>query len=552
MDDAKIPVTLFSAPHRWAVKGTRREVTWQQLRAAFQRPELWPGEPTTDASEARLGGITFAWLRDDSRVMGGPGSEGERETESRVERVGGLVVDYLDEPLADEEHLRRWWAGIRFLACTSAWHEQPMGDRPAGPRWRLLIPFSRPVTLDDAVRVGQWVLHPRRGAGSVSDGALHPARVVAMPAVNPGGFAWLEGHGDPLDPAVALRDLGVWDEEERRTAAARAVAGATLREAVDAFRARIADPSRRALLPWPGQVHTLPHDGEKLDLGRLAARHGAALASLGNLAGSLWPGRLAVLVGGSGSGRTALALGLAEAAAAEGHPVLYAAADLPADEVVARLLVLRAANGGPAVPATHAGILEGEADATALLDAAAALVDALPNFYLWTPTTEERTDEALRARAAGVAAASEGRPPLVIVDPVEGFEDGKDLERAYRELSAACRDLVRAGALGPRWPGAAVLAVVGVPVELVERFATATALDDAAEPTARAHLRQALAVGIGGLGGDASLVLGLARDPAGPDGVSDAVVAVLKNRHGHTGAAHLRFHGAAGVLVARD
>jgi hypothetical protein len=548
-DAVTVPVTLFAAPHRWAISGTRRSLAWAQLRTVAERPDLWPGEPTIDASEARLRGVTFAWMRDDTRVLAAVAAAGERETEQRVEQIGGLAVEYVDEPLADEAHLRRWWEGVLFLAYTSTYHQQPWGDRPPGPRWRVLLPLSRPVTLADAQRIGRWIQHPRRNAGSIDDATLRPARVVPLPAIVPGGYAWFEGEGAPLDPERALRDLERWAEADRRDAAARAVEGSTLAEAVQGFRGRLEHAWLRAFLPWPGDILAIPQDGPHTELRGLLGGVEVELGGLGRLAGSLWPGRLALLVGASGSGRTSLALQLAEAAAADGHPVLFATADLPTDEVVARLMILRAARGGPMVPPCHAGILQGQGERGALADAAEALVGALPNLYVWAPITSERTDAALMARAAG----TEGRPPLVIVDPIEGFDDGDDLEGAYRELSAACRDLTRPGTAGSDWPGAAVLAVVGMPAALGDDLSTASVLAAAcAQPAGRSRLREVLALELGGLAGDASLVLVLARDAVGSDGRGDAVVVVAKNRHGHTGVAPLTFFGSAGVFSGRQ
>lgn len=544
--------TIFAAPYRWAVKGTRRELSWEHLLRAAQKPELWPGEATIAESEGRLPGFCLALLRDDTRVLGGGSLEAERETEQRVEAVGGIIVEYLDDPLVDEAHLRRWWKGYAFVAYTTAYHQRALGERPPGPRWRVVLRLARPVPLEVARRVGQWAQHARRGAGSVSDAVLRPAHVVALPAVVPGGYAFAVGEGRAIDPEAVEAELVHWSEEGRQREAARAVSGITLSDAVASYRRRLADASRRALMPWPGDIRSLPADGvehtvsELLHQARVSA---VALPGLGQLAGSLWPGRLAVLVGGSGSGRTALALQLAEAVARAGHPVLYASADLPVDQVIARLMVVRAATGGLDVPASHAAVGQGCGDASELDAAAEALIEVLPSLFVWNPTTPERTDEGLRTRALGVAASCGGRAPLVIVDPVEGFEDGHALEAAYRELSAACRDLVRPGSLGVDWPGAAVLAVVGVPAGLRDPLATAERLGLAgAKPADRARLRERLALDIGGLGTDAALVLALARDAVSSAGVGDALVVVAKNRHGHTGSVKLRFLGAAGVF----
>lgn len=538
-----IPVTLFPSPHRWTPHGVRKQASWAQLLRTAEKPELWPGEPTLEASADRLPGLSMVLLQDDTRIVGAGGITDRGETEERVETVSGLLVDYVDEPLADESHLRRWWQGTRFLAWTSPWNHRPLGERPPGPRWHVLVPFSAPVPLAEARVAARWVVHSKRNAGHVHTSTTDLSRVVPVPAVVPGGYAWFAGEGEPLDLRRAQEDLERWEDQDRRSEAAQAVAGTTLSEAVAGFRDRLKQPGRRALLPWPGAVHTLPRDGAS------EAPSCPDLGELARTAGSLWPGRLAVLAGASGSGRSALALQLAESVAREGHPVLYASAGLPTDEVVARLLVLRSACGGPQVTACHTSILEGKGDVSAIDRAAEALVSALPHLFLWTPTTPERTDEALRTRALGVSRACEGKPPLVLVDPVEGFEDGHALADAYRELSAACRDLVRAGSLHPDWPGAAVVAVIGACSGAAGDLSTAARLsEEGSEPTGRARLREALALEAGGLASDASLLLLLGRDAVPESGVGQAVVVVAKNRHGHTGCVPLRFFGAAGIF----
>lgn len=540
-----VHLTMFPGPHRWTASGRRRAATWDQFVHLAEKPALWPAEPTVEASEELLVGMTFVRLRDDTRVLARDVAHSKIATEQRIEDVAGLIIEYVDEPLIDEAHLDRWWGRWGFLAYTTAHNERPYGDRPPGPRWRVLLPLARPVPLARARRLARWVRHPRRGAGSVDAMTEDFTRVVAVPAVGPGGFAWQCSEQPLLDPDDVEAELTRWAEQDRAQAADRAVAGATMAEAVAGFKRRMASPERRALMPWPGGVETLPSDGHP---GPIPAPR---LDQLGALAGSLWPGRIAVLVGPSGSGRSSLALQLAEVASREGHPVLYASGGLPTDEVISRLLVIRSAVGGPPVPPSHAAVLEGRANVAELLIAADALGVDCAGLFPWTPTTPERTDEALRARVEGVAEKALGRPPLVIVDPVEGFEDGHPLAETYRELSAAARDVARAESMGVDFPGAAVLVVVDAPPDQISALASASALEDlAADPEAVLALAQHLSAHIGGLGADASLVLALATDP-GEAEVRDATIAVVKNRHGHTGVVRLQFHGTPGIFDQR-
>lgn len=537
-----VSFTLFPAPFRWAAVGRRAEATWARLVRLAEKPQLWPSEPTIRASEDRLSGLILATLRDNSRVLASGGKVALEETRDRVERVSGLVVEYVDDPLADEQHLRRWWSGRQVLAYTTAFHQHPLGERPPGPRWRVLVPFVRSLSPEEARIVTTWVRHPRNDVGSPSELSEEPCRVAALPAIAPGGYHWFAAEGAALSLEQARDDLMRWEAEERAHHARQATADTTLADAVRHFRRRLAEPGRHTLLPWPGGARSLPDE-----LGEVVVP-APDLSGLASLAGSLWPGRLAVLVGPAGSGRTSLALQLAASVASIGMPVLYANAALPSDELVARLLA-QGLSDPARLPRSHAHLLEGGGDAHAVQRALDDLIEAYPRLFLWTPTTGERTDEALRARAVGASEASEGGAPLIIVDPVEGFEDGGRLEHTLAELSAACRDLVRAGSLDPLWPGAAVLVVMNEPTS---SYATAADLFElAGDPARRAALRQSLSTGCGGLGSDAALLLALARDASPPDGPAESAIAVVKNRHGHTGCVRLDFHGAAGVHVDR-
>jgi hypothetical protein len=538
-----IQLTLFNAPHHWAAKGTRRALSWDQFRALLQSTELWPAEPTIQASESRVSGLSFAVFRDDTRILLGDGVVNEPETQKRLEGVTGLVIEYTADPLVDEARLREWWGSYAFIAYTSAFHDRPLDDLPPGPRWRVLLPFSRQASPAEATVIGRWAMHPRRGAGAVDLATLEVIRVVAVPALIPGGFRSTFVEGPLLDPEQALAEVAAWEQEDRQRGATRRVVGLKLSDAVAAFCERLEHPERRAFLPWPGEHRGLPsHE-------RDTERAVPGLSGLSEIAGSLWPGRLAVLVGASGSGRTSLALQLAESVASAGHPVLFASSDLSKDELVSRLVLLRAARASRLRGGSHAAILQGQGDLAVIANEARRLADELPLLYLWTPRADERTFAMLKERAIAVSEHAQGRPPLVVVDPVEGFDDDADLQHAYREASAVFRDLTHEGTVADGWPGAAVLAVLSRPPTLQDGLSSATTLAQrCAEPVGRTSLREAIASELGGLGSDAGLVLALARDGVGATGCGEAAVVVAKNRHGHTGVVSLRFHGAAGYF----
>ena len=90
--------------------------------------------------------------------------------------------------------------------------------------------------------------------------------------------------------------------------------------------------------------------------------------------------------------------------------------------------------------------------------------------------------------------------------------------------------------------------MLSVPNTCVDDFATDAELaEQAADEARRAGLRHRLTLGLGGLGTDAALLLAIARGASPPEGPPPAILAVVKNRHGHAGCVRLAFHGAAGI-----
>ena len=355
----------------------------------------------------------------------------------------------------------------------------------------------------------------------------------------------------------------------------------TLADAVDAFVGRLqSDRGQRVYFPWPGGREDMPD--------RVATIAGGALlppmtgpspkpwADLWERVGPLWPDRLAVLVGATGKGKSGFALCLAEATARAGHPVLYLSAEMGTDELVARLLALRAGhhdNHPNGVP--YIGILAGKAPDDDVDSAGVALVADCPQLYLWAPRAEQRTAAELERMTRAVVKAADGRPPLVVVDYLQRMADGADLRQAVREVSGKLRDLSRPGGLDPDWPGAAVLALSSTARGNYEHFVSVAAMKEAAEGGWRTRRDgvdvrkppiplEGLGKESGELETDAALVLvmttnptasrlarGNARAPRAGDDDSprDALVAIGKNRHGGKGLAPVTFWPASGVFT---
>jgi len=485
-DGPSTSLTWLPAPHRWATRGVFGRRSWKKLLQAAAQPELWPGAGNPDTASLRLPAWTFAQYRDDTRVVTRDVELSARETRARVEAVHGLMIEYLDEPAVDGEHLRRWWGDHAFVAYTSGHHEQPMGDRPPGPRWRVMVPLAKPVDLATAMVLGAWARHPRHDAGIIAPITEDAWRVVPSPAIGPGGYRWLARSGALLDPDEALAQLATWRVLDTRVRAEQALEGTSLATAADAFEARRARPERHPVFPIP-------------------------VAPLAELLPGLWPGRLVAVLGSGGSGKTTLALQIASAAAGRGQPVLLVLTRMGGDEAVARLLAQRTG-----IPPRR--LLSGDG---AIDEALAELRQAAQTLHLWAPVADERSLDHLVAKVRATSDAHDGHPPLVVVDGIEGW-GVDDPARGARQLVAGLRDAAHTGTLAPDWPGAGVLLVGALPGPSV----APTELEDQARSGS---------LDLGGIEHEAGAVVVLATEG------EQARVVVAKNRDGPTGSASLQF-----------
>jgi hypothetical protein len=492
---------MFPAPSRWTNRGTPQVVPWSELSGRLATPELWPATESVRTSEEQLPGWTFAAFRDAARIAGRDLERSERESADRVVAVHGLVVEYVDEPAVDAEHLTQWWSDYAFLAYTTAFHDHQLAERPPGPRWRLLVPFARAASREEAVLVAQWARHPRRRAGIVDAATEAPWRVVAVPAINPGRYRSALHDGVAIDPDAAIRQLAEWEVTDRREAAAATLSGTSITDAVGDLLSLARHPPSVVHWPWP-QVE--------------------------RLVGPLFPGRVVLVVTADARLRTTLLLTAALDAAESGAHVLFAATNAGRSELAARLLALRAE-----VPATD--LLTGACSAEAVEAAGARLGAAYPRVHLWAPGRGERTLAALEREARALVHAGDGRPPVLVLDPVEGWDDAHSAAEGRRAFAAVLGDLARSGGLDPGWPGALVVAGSATPDPML---ASADALRTAwrGDP---ASVATRVATDEAELDFASSVVVAAAADPIGE--TRRVVVAVVRNSDGGTGIDELEW-----------
>lgn len=348
----------------------------------------------------------------------------------------------------------------------------------------------------------------------------------------------------PVDPAERIGDDGGTVGEALQSAVARVLAAVEPPEAsrpvrlADACRAFAArpQPETGAWFPWPGPAEPSVAAGPIRESKNLAAAPWEPWTDLASIA-AIGPESVAVLVGPTGRGKTAFALQMALAVAAAGHRVLYASAELPADELVARSIACRGSGGIP-----WRAVLTAYGDPN-VHDAAATLA-AMPegrNLYLWTPTGRTRNVDALQLVARQLQAR------FIVVDYLQRFlDDAEDKRLAVMRASGQLRDLSRKA---PGWPGAAVLAVSSIGRDKYKPFATVDTLRALPAEDLIGSGKEA-----GELEYDATLVLAYTADPPTPGQAErPALIRVVKQRAGQSeGEAAFTFQAAAGRFTPRE
>ena len=357
------------------------------------------------------------------------------------------------------------------------------------------------------------------------------------------------GRSHGRDMAAALREAGVacieaeypawWptDCDEADPAAQWAADGGRLGGFLKAEEARAK------------QAVPVGADSEKLPSGlfsaasiALALRDGrhtqealpTGIASLDEaLGGGLYPG-LSILGAPSGCGKTALALQVAENAAANGIPVLFATIEQPAQELVARGVARRCGLLGAPVGARRAmdpGALQGK-EAEVFNRALAVYVEEVgaEMVFMDRPGAFSAEEVADEARAL---ARSSGRAPLVVVDYLQLLA----AERGEVERQAVTRSVIALKAISKE------LACPVLAISSLNRGGYKSAAMDAFKESGSVEYTADLLLAL-------SEHTGRGEKRPGRDAVRAVDVCVLKNRFGPAGGAtdpiSLAFEPASG------
>jgi hypothetical protein len=272
----RLPINLTIFGGRDERVGQRRAPTWAQLAARLR-------DPTGRATSHRPNQPqwTFSTFRANRRAVEG------------IENIYGLTLDYDGNPDLTLRDLRAAWGQWCFLGHTTVHHnrEDLTTRRPAFPRWRLFIPFTRPVSAEDFEKVAEWAMS-RPGPPGLLHHIADPSRVYNEP-LRTDTYTYDTNHtGEPLDPGWVLRDLVALEEADKVNREREAL-NRSMPSLSESFGVDDLDGGRRrslisiARLPgWPGGPKTGHGLGKHLDV---------------QLGGGICPGYV-VSVGGRGVG----------------------------------------------------------------------------------------------------------------------------------------------------------------------------------------------------------------------------------------------------------
>jgi len=240
-----------------------------------------------------------------------------------------------------------------------------------------------------------------------------------------------------------------------------------------------------------------------------------------------------------------------------GAPVLIMSCEMGSDELLARLVSLRAPSPAPA----WRDIRRGAVDRNALNNAIVNLEKEAPALYLWAPGSGDRNPESLRAMVEHLT-VKHGCTPLVVLDYVQRLALGEDRRVAVADLSGQLRTITR-----PRenYPGCAMLVLSSTarsnyqyfhwPADLLRAHRGGYRQEGETKKSGPNWVYKT-PVPLEGLGKesgeleyDAPLVLCLTCDPT-PENATNGkrlgVLVVAKNRAGDTGWVPVLFHGPTG------
>lgn len=387
-------------------QGAQMAKTWDEVSAFVKKPLPDAGKPKTAYS-------LWAFANYPRNAYAA----------DQATNVQALILDYDADPEISAERIEEMWGEVAYAAHTTFSHMRPKHGAPPLPRWRVILPLARSVTVAEQAQLFQWARLRSSTASDVDAGQwfIMPVnRAATSPA---GSYGAVVNAAAWLDPDQCLRELARVAAQEGRAAQLTRLRerGAMpiselLSDAVKSLDERAKGLEPPVPVPWSM-------------LGQM-------------LGGGLRPG-IHLITGVPGSGRTQLALEIAMCAAQSYVPTLYVGLSVGPQQLIARAL-------GIAAGVPWSALWNGASpDALAQAQSQAQELAGLP-LSLQTATRGGWGADYIYDYAETFAVAHEARPFLFVLDGVQllgapgntpALERRQRVLRAIAEARAAVQNL---------------------------------------------------------------------------------------------------------------
>ncbi|TNE92368.1 MAG: hypothetical protein EP330_01570 [Deltaproteobacteria bacterium] len=387
-------------------QGAQMAKSWEEIAAFVQKPLPDGGKPKTAYSL-----WAFASYPNNTYQA------------NHAQNIRCLVLDYDGDPDISAERIEEMWGEVAYAAHTTFSNYRPKHGAPPMPRWRVIIPLARAVSVEENAAILDWARLRSSSIGDVDPGQWFIMPVNRAATSSKGAFASTINNGPWLDPDQCLRELArVRDQRGRqeqlkrlRERGAMPIAE-LLGDALKTLDERTKGLEPPVPVPWPTLGHVL--------------------------GGGLRPG-IHLVTGVPGSGRTQLALEIAMCAAQSYVPTLYVGLSVGPQQLITRALGIVSGTSWSTLwnGASNEALEAAKGQATELA--------GLP-LSLQTATRSGWGADYIYDYAETFAVAHEARPFLFVLDGVQllaapgntpALERRQRVLRAIAEARAAVQNL---------------------------------------------------------------------------------------------------------------
>ena len=172
------PLDITTAPRRDSKHWKLEQTTWADIEKMLETPD----------NKKEAGNYVLGRLR------------GSRRSKTSIVDRSGIALD-IDHAPADFVERASTLLPCAFVAHTT------FSSTPENPRWRILLPLSRPVLPDEYHSVVEWAME-LLGRDFFDKGSVEAERYMFRPATpSPENYAYRVEDGDPLDVESVLENF---------------------------------------------------------------------------------------------------------------------------------------------------------------------------------------------------------------------------------------------------------------------------------------------------------------------------------------------------------